>query len=538
MIPVLNVTQMRDIDQAAIGGNVRIGFGYMLKAAMGLFESVRTLMPDPREGDIAIVCGKGNNGGDGYVAGSLLMDAGYRTMVFGLYGREALSGEAAMAFDDYAAHKGNVLVLDDIEELNQLPRYRVIIDAVLGSGIHGNPRGPAARAIEAINNAGRPVIAVDTPSGLDNDTGRPGKPCVRASATITMGFPKLGTLFYPGREFVGKLTVRDLGYPDEIVAEKQSCVFLPDETDFPHRLPPRKPAGSKIDHGLALMVCGSHGMYGAATLSCQAALRTGCGMVHAAVPCGAVDTLATKLTEVVLHSIDQTPQGSAAESAAETIVELSGRMQCACIGPGLSHVPQTSALVRKLVTELACPIVLDADGINAFKGCAEDLAKHQGALVLTPHAGEWARLFGELPPTPDETVERLKDVAAEYGVTVLLKGNPTLIAEPGHECFVLPVGNSGMASAGTGDVLTGIITSLVAQGATVTDAALLGAHIHGQAGDIAAQKLGPYAVIASDLVANLHAPLMHLAGRQTSQPKGPPQKNLWVVSGSGSSPSL
>ncbi len=520
MVPVLNVTQMRAIDQAAIRGNPRAGFGYMLKAAMGVFEAVRAHIPDPTEGDIAIVCGKGNNGGDGYVAGALLMDAGYRTMVFGLYGRDALSGEAIMAFDEYAIRSGNVLVLNDAEELNQLSRYRLIIDAVLGSGIQGNPRGSAARAIAAINNAGRPVLAVDTPSGLDNDTGAPGAPCVRASTTVAMGFPKIGTFFYPARDFVGECTIRDLGYPEEIVAEKHCSIFLPEQSDFASLLPPRKPAGSKMDHGLALTVCGSHGMYGAATLTCLAAMRSGCGMVHAAVPHEAVETLATKLTEVVLHPIAQTPQGSAAEAAFDTIMGLSGRMQCACIGPGLSHAPQTSALVRKLVSELACPLVLDADGINAFKGRAGDLAGHQAPLVITPHAGEWARLFGELPDDPGELFVALKDAAAQYRMTVLLKGNPTLVAEPGGNAYVLPVGNSGMASAGAGDVLTGIITALVAQGTSVTVAALLGAYLHGYAGDRAAERLGPYSMVASDLIDNLHLGFMHLMNNRPHRTEG------------------
>ena len=270
MIPVVTVSQMRAIDQDAIAGETLVGFGYMLKAGMGLLESVRTLLPDPAQGEIAIVCGKGNNGGEGYVAGGLLADAGYRVMVFGLCDRNGLSGEALMAFDEYEMRKGNLLILDDIEELAELSRYALVIDAILGSGIQGNPRGAAAKAIQAVNAAGVPVLAVDTPSGLDNDTGVPGTPCVSAHTTVTMGFPKIGALFYPGRNNVGSLIIRDLGYPDEIVANHHDGALLPTQSHLHALLPPRRADGSKFDHGQVLMLCGSRGMLGSATLAVTA----------------------------------------------------------------------------------------------------------------------------------------------------------------------------------------------------------------------------------------------------------------------------
>ncbi|MBD3242622.1 MAG: NAD(P)H-hydrate epimerase, partial [Chitinivibrionales bacterium] len=257
MIPIVTVAQMRTIDKEAIGGETTVGFGYMLKAGMGILETVRKLQPDPAGGDIAIVCGKGNNGGDGYVAGGLLIDAGYNVMVFGLFDRDELRGEALMAFDEYALRKGNFLLLDDIEELNQLSRYSLVIDAILGSGIQGDPRGSAAKAIQAVNACGRPVLAVDTPSGLDNDTGNPGNPCISAATTVAMGFPKLGTLFYPGRRQVGALVIRDLGYPDDITTKHHGKIFTPTNDFLRKTLPRRRPAGSKIEHGLVLMVCGS-----------------------------------------------------------------------------------------------------------------------------------------------------------------------------------------------------------------------------------------------------------------------------------------
>lgn len=515
MIPVVTVGQMRTIDKEAIGGETTVGFGYMLKAGMGILETVRSIQPEPADGDIAIVCGKGNNGGDGYVAGGLLIDAGYNVMVFGLFDRDDLRGEALMAYDEYALRKGNFLLLDDVDELGQLSRYSLVIDAILGSGIQGDPRGIAAKAIQAVNACGRPVLAVDTPSGLDNDTGTPANPCIAATCTVAMGFPKIGTLFYPGRRRIGSLVIRDLGYPDDITTKHHGGIFAPTTAALRRMLPARRAAGSKIEHGLVLMVCGSRGMYGSATLACQSALRTGCGMVHAAVPEDAVDVLAAKVTEPVLHPVAQTAQGTMSEAAFDTIAGLAHRMRCAAIGPGLSHQAETTALVRRLVTTLEIPIVLDADGINAFRDHVNELRGHRSPVLLTPHAGEWQRLFGEAPSTPVRRIERLCEVAAQFTVTVLLKGSPTLVATPDGRSVVLPVGNSGMASAGTGDVLTGILASLIAQGVAVEQAAILGACLHGMAGDTAARRVGQHAMIASDMIDALHEPIVDLGGERT-----------------------
>lgn len=503
MIPVVTTEQMRAIDQAAIAGEELVGFGYMLKAAMGLFSAVRTIQPDPADGDIAVVCGKGNNGGDGYVAAGLLLDAGYRVMVFGLYGRDALSGEALLAFNEYDMRKGNFLLLEDTEELAQLTRYSVVVDAILGTGLTGNPRGRAAKAIDAVNAAGRPVIAADTPSGLDNDTGHPGAPCIRAHTTVTMGFPKLGALFYPGRTCIGTLWIQDLGYPDDIVADHHDDVLLPNRTSLTAFLPPRNPAGSKANHGQALLVSGARGMCGSAALACNSAMRTGCGMVHAAVAQGAVDVLAAMVTEPVLHACPQTAAGSLALQALESVAAVAERTQAACIGPGLSHHPDTTALVRALLGRLSQPIVLDADGINAFRDDPSGLAEHTGPLVITPHAGEFARVFGPLPDAPEPRVQRVRSAARDTNTVILLKGAPTIVATPDGDTYIMPVGNSGMATAGSGDVLSGIIVSLMAQGASPVDASLLGCMLHALAGDLAADTHGEYGMVASDMVAAL-----------------------------------
>lgn len=504
MIPVLSVSQMRQIDEKTIGNNPAIGYSYMLRAGECLFDEVKRLSPDSSHGEIAVLCGKGNNGGDGFVVARLMLEAGYHIMCFGLCNPDTLQGEARMAYDQYRAIKGNFLVLDDSEDLCNLPKYSLIIDALLGTGLTGNPHGIYAEAIEAINQSGVPVLAVDTPSGLDNDRGVPCIPCVKAHTTVAMGFPKIGAFFYPGKTYVGDYLIRDLGYPDDIVNEFKDEMFLPTPEILRRLLPSRKPAGSKIDHGIVTMVCGSQGMTGSAALASSAALRTGCGMVHLACPQSTVSVLSAMLMEIVLHGIAETDTGVPASGALESISDLCKKSQSICIGPGISHKEETGILVRELVKTMEIPLVLDADGINAFKGRVPDLKNRKSELLITPHKGEWSRLFGALPENPIDGIKALKDKAMEHGLTILYKGSPTLIADQQGKAYLLPFGNSGMATAGSGDVLSGIITSLIAQGCGLTEAAVLGAYLHGEAGNAARNEFGEYSMIASDIIKNIH----------------------------------
>jgi NAD(P)H-hydrate epimerase len=512
MIPILSVAQMRAIDKTAIAGNSGVGFSYMMEAGDGLFEAARALISTPRGGDIVIVCGKGNNGGDGLTVGRLLLEAGYKVMCFCLCQPDELAGEARLAYDAYVGREGNFLVLDDIDDLGGLRNCSLIIDAVLGTGMKGNPHGFTAEVLEAINAANVPVLSADTPSGLDNDAAVPGTPCVKATTTVTMGFPKIGLYFYPGKSCVGVLRVKQLGYSEEVVEKHRSNLFLPDIDDLKQMLPVRKPAGSKFDHGIALVIAGSAGMTGSAALASMSALRTGCGMVHLATPKSALPALSAKLTEIVLHPIGETKSGCASLASSEWLLEKAATCHSVCIGPGLSHTSVTSDLVRAVVAASRVPVVLDADGISAYKGITAALKSHASPLVITPHAGEWARLFSAMPGNPVEIVEELCRRSKEFDMTILYKGNPTIVASPDGKVYLSPYGNSGMATAGSGDVLSGIITSLIAQGCSVTDAAILGAYIHAKAGDEAARELGEYSMIAGDILGNIYKAIRGLVG--------------------------
>jgi NAD(P)H-hydrate epimerase len=493
---------MRSIDEAAIGNDTAVGYSYMIKAGTGLFDVAKTLMPDAGSGEIGVVCGRGNNGGDGYVAARLLCESGYRVTCISLCKIDEIKDEARLAFNEYTEGKRNFLVPGVNGDFPDLTRYRLIIDAMLGTGARGNPRGIYATAIDAINKSGIPVLAADTPSGLDSDTGIPGKPCIKAVMTVAMGYPKIGQYFYPGRDHVGKLVIQDLGYPDKPLGTIFSAtgLFSPTQADLRELLPRRKPAGNKFDHGLALLICGSRGMTGSAILAARAALRTGCGMTHLVAPDSVVPALSRRLLETVIHPVPETAAGTPSAGALQKILELARSMQAVCIGPGISHESDTTGLVRGFVSKCKLPVVLDADGINAFKGRVKELRSHKGELIITPHRGEWQRLFGELPPGPIAVIDKLKEKSFEFRMTILLKGNPTIVACPTGNASILPFGNSALAKAGSGDVLSGIIVSLLAQGASAVNAAILGAAIHGEAGTLAGRNLSEYSVIASDVV--------------------------------------
>ncbi len=514
-MPVVTTSQMREVDTRSIQGNTEVGFMYMGLAAKGLLKATMEMVPDSSS-LVGIICGKGNNGGDGYLLGQMLLDHGYSVTCYALCHEDDLGGEARMAYDRYAGRGGEVRVVGgDTFKKPDFGGCAVLVDGILGTGLRGNPRGIAADAIRALNESGLPVIAVDTPSGVDNDTGALGEPAVKANRTVTMGFSKLGQYYYPGRGNIGLLTVADLEYPEEIVSRVDYVAERPDITDLSSMLPARIQNGSKFDHGLVLAVAGSRGMTGSISLAAMAALRSGCGMVHCAVPQSSVSVLATKLTEPVIHPIDETSDGTASEMAADGVIRMSGKMQAAFVGPGLSHLPETTAFVRRVVASASLPIVLDADGLNAYKGYTEDLKKHPGPLIITPHDGEWGRLFDPLPSDPVSALPRMQSIAEEFDLIIVRKGNPTVIIAPAAKPVVVPAGNSGMASAGTGDVLTGIIASFLGQGSGPRAAAVLGACVHGLCGETAARKMGEHAVIAHDLIDALPSVLCRLGSPHT-----------------------
>jgi NAD(P)H-hydrate epimerase len=433
-----------------------------------------------------VICGKGNNGGDGLVAARHLSRWGMAAEVFLL--DPSLREPAATNLE--AAERAGILVrpFDEGAVRRSLERADVSIDAIFGIGFRGAAEGVFAAAIELLGEAGAPVVAVDIPSGVEGDTGSVRGPVVNADVTVTFGAPKLGTILFPGAAAAGVLDVADIGFPTELVV---GDVGLLDETDVRSVWPARSPETHKRRSGVVLVVAGSRRMTGAPRLVAAGASRAGAGLVTVAAPEGVLATIQASLDEATFLPLPEGPEGSASEAAWEALsVRLEG-FDAVAVGPGLSTDGETPAFVRRLAREAPVPLVIDADAINAFAGRAGELARRAAPAVLTPHAGEFARLFEiSMEALEEDRVGLVRKAATETGCVVVLKGSRSLIASPDGEVAINPTGTSVLATGGTGDVLTGIVASLLARGVAPVDAAGAGVYVHGTAGRLAGERTG------------------------------------------------
>ena len=501
MLPVVTADEMRKIDAITIERFVP-GIDLMESAGSGVRDAI-TARWEPRKGaSIVIVCGKGNNGGDGFVVARLLKKDGYGVSVFLLGKAAGLKGDALanykkcrklrMPVKEIAARN-----LGDLEKA--LADAYVVVDAVFGTGFSGEPKGVAAGAIDAINAADAPVVAVDIASGVDATTGQTLQ-AVAADLTVTMALPKRGHVLHPGRALTGELNVVDIGIPVEVVAENDPGVYFMQPEDIVGALPVRPPDAHKWSCGSVAAVCGSTGFTGAAALTSTSALRAGAGLVTLAVPRSLNTIMEVKLTEVMTLPVAETRDGSFSLKAATGIKKLIQGADAVAIGPGLSLNRETQQLVRRLVPKIGRPTVLDADGINALAGKAKKLKHLDFPLVITPHAGELSRLTGiDKGVIGMERIDAARYVATELGLVVLLKGAPTVVAEPQGGVFVNPTGNEGLATAGSGDVLTGVIAGFMAQGIDAIPAACCGAYVHGLAADLLRESMGHYGFLAGEV---------------------------------------
>jgi NAD(P)H-hydrate epimerase len=501
MKKVVTAGQMRALDRAAIEACGIPGIVLMENAGRGAADELERALPDLTDRRVAVLCGRGNNGGDGFVICRHLLNRGITTSCI-LLGRVAdLSGEAR-ANADILLRSGVPLV--EATEADQLvtglESADVIVDALLGTGLASSPRGLFAEAIELVNALPAFVLAVDVPSGVDADSGRAFEPAIRADLTVTMGLLKRGLLLHPGRALAGRTVVADIGVPESLLLAEFDTVEIEDE-DIGEWLPARPPAGHKGTFGTALIVAGSRGYSGAACLAGMAAVRAGTGLVKLAFPAGIADIVESRLLEAVKFSLPETPEGTIAPSAVNQIIALSRDAACVAIGPGLGAGPASQELVRALLPRLNCPVVIDADAISCLADSCELLREMKNPVVLTPHPGEMSRLVGRPAAEVDrDRVEVARGFAADHQVIVVLKGAPTVIAAPGEPAFLNPTGGSGLATGGTGDVLTGLIAGLLAQGCRPLDAATAGVWLHGKAGDLGSEALTPYSLCAGDLL--------------------------------------
>jgi NAD(P)H-hydrate epimerase len=382
----------------------------------------------------------------------------------------------------------------------ELSRAQVAVDAIFGTGFHGSPGGEHRTAIELIGGSNVPVVAVDIPSGVEGETGAVRGAAIRADLTVTFGAHKPGTVFAPGAEHAGEVEVVDIGFPPDLV---RSDLGLVEQRDVAVLLVPRPLESHKRSTGVVLVVAGSRAMTGAAVLAATAAYRAGAGLVTLAVPQGILAVVEEAVSEATFLPIAETGSGAIAEEAWPVLAERLATVDAAAIGPGLTTDPSTVRLVRRLVAECPVPFVLDADGLNAFAEDAALLAGRRSYGVLTPHPGEFGRLWGlSSAQVVEDRVGHARKAAAEVRCTVLLKGSRTVVADPGGIVSVNPTGTPYLATAGSGDVLTGVVAALLARGLAPTHAAMAGAFVHGLAGRSAGADLGE-GTMASDVAEGL-----------------------------------
>jgi len=505
---LVTAQEMRAFDNAAIAGEHGItpvpSRELMRRAGAGVAGLVRTKFLDGPEASrrVTIFCGSGNNGGDGFVAAGYLRRANAEVRALCVVEPKNLTPDALDAYNAFVRDGGVVSVLQSAADIPQDLSQDVIIDALLGTGSKGAPHGLIAACVRAISASGAPVIAIDIPTGLDADGGAVNDPCIRARWTCALGFPKRGLYLWPGKGAAGNVTIVDIGIDAEYACRAGIRIELITAEFVVGALPVRAPTAHKGDCGRLFVLAGSRGLAGAGALCARAACRSGAGLCALGCPASLQEMYMTKLDETTTVGLPEVAtRGVLAVRALGEIQRALGRANALAIGPGLGRHHETAELIRRLVRTVTVPFVLDADGLNAFEKDASALEGAHAPGVLTPHAGEFRRLTGEEAPTDfDARCEALRKMAKRFGSVVLLKGAPTLVADVDGQVYLSPTGNAGLATGGTGDVLTGVIGALLAQGSPPLSAALCGAYIHGLAGEIASERYGQRAMIAGDVI--------------------------------------
>jgi ADP-dependent NAD(P)H-hydrate dehydratase / NAD(P)H-hydrate epimerase len=502
--------QMQEMDRYTIekfGIPGRVLMENAGRGAVDFFMEACAPTPDSR---VAVVAGRGNNGGDGWVMARYLMEKQIPVTVFLLTARDRVTGDARTNMDlvdkllPYFPDCAVVEIPDDAalaREKTRLAHHDLFVDAIFGTGLNSDVRGIFKEVIQCINQTKKPVFAVDIPSGLNADTGAVCGVCIKATATATFAFAKTGHLLYPGNEHTGSLRVIDIGIPG-FAAQKQNLRFqvLEKQTIAPWFLP--RPFNShKGFFGHLLILAGSAGKTGAAALCATAAKRIGTGLVTLGVPESIHAVMEPMVVEPMTVALPETASGTLSSDGLDRILALAEDRQALAIGPGLGTDPNTRDLVRSLVEHCPLPLIMDADAVTAMAGCPELFTARKSPAVLTPHPGEMARLAGITPAQVQaDRPGTARNFAEKYQVILVLKGAQTLIALPDGRIFLCPAGNPGMATGGMGDVLTGMIAGLAAQKFSLENAAAAGVFIHGLCGDILADAVGGFGFLATDMV--------------------------------------
>jgi NAD(P)H-hydrate epimerase len=457
---------------------------------------------------VLFVCGKGNNGGDGFAAARMLFLKGFRVAVAVLAQKSDVAGDAAINLG--ICEKLGVAVAYASEENardvipTRLAAAALVVDGIFGTGFRGKPDGVCKYAIDAINESEKPVLSIDVPSGLDSLTGAASGACVNADATIALGLLKIGLATGPDAGKAGRVFLRDIGLPKGAADKFAWDTWLATGAAVSRLLPRRPPGAHKGDFGRVMAITGSPGMTGAGKLTAAAALRAGAGLVYLAVPSALANIYEAGISEAITLPVGAEGDRRLTADSAKELIEIAERMSVVSIGPGLSTNPDTLKSIKRVISGAQKPLVIDADALTAVSTDISVLSRIRGGAVLTPHVGEMARLLGTEPEKVSaDRLGAARGFAIKWGVTLVLKGFRTVVATPDGRAFINPTGNAGMATAGSGDVLTGIVAAFIGCGMALGDAALAAAYVHGLAGDCAAAELGEMSLTSGDLISHL-----------------------------------
>lgn len=523
---VVTSEEMRDIDTRTIKSIGISGVVLMERAGVAVAARIKELFT---KGKVVILSGGGNNGGDGLVAARDLFNAGWGVKVLLLIKQDKLSPDCLLQYRVIRQMGIPIEFRTDISE--QDIQCSVIVDALLGTGLNKDIEGVIAKAINLVNKTGLPVVSVDIPSGISSDTGQMMGVAIKADCTVTFGLPKRGHILHPGASYSGKLFIENIGFPDGFLKSESLKVNLTDERQIASLIPARPKYSHKGDYGHVLIVAGSRGKTGAALLAARACLRAGSGLVTIGVPESLMTSLQYRVTEEMTLPLPDRGDGTLSSRAADPVLRfLSEKADVICIGPGIGVTPDTTKLLSDILASSKKPLIIDADGLNSIL-YAGLMMKTAAPVIITPHVGEMARLLQQSAVSSHQSGTKLRapnpqlrtkieqdriNTALSFSknneVHVVLKGAPTIIAEPGGRAFINTTGNPGMATAGTGDVLSGMISSFAGQGLDPLSASMLGVYMHGLAGDIAAREKGEHSLIATDIIDYLPSAFIKMRG--------------------------
>lgn len=516
---VLNASQMREADRRTIEEIGIPALVLMENAGRQVVAAMESRFENLADSRVAVLCGRGNNGGDGCVVARTLHQRGVEVGVFVLGEIASIKGDARLNLEILGRLGLSAVEITNEQDWelhsSEIAGCDVIVDALFGTGLKTPLQGLLGTVVADLNALGVPIVSVDLPSGLSADTNELIGDCVEATLTVTLGAAKLPLVLPPGQAHAGRLVIADIGIPNEVMNSLDGDrIELLSREEIRKLVTPREPDSHKGDFGHVLVVAGSRGKTGAAFLSAMGALRSGAGLVTVATPRSCQPTVAALAAEYMTEAVEETDSGAIASAALPRVLELP--QDVVAIGPGLGTDPETRWFVRELLNQAAAPLIIDADAVNAFAGEPDLLSAREGmAVIITPHPGEMARLLGvTTEEVQGNRVQIARDFASHHRVYVILKGHRTIVATPKGDVFINPTGNPGMATGGTGDVLTGMIAAWFGQLLDAEAACKIAVFLHGAAGDLAEADIGEVSMTAGDLLEHLGDALLEVTARR------------------------